>query len=174
MSNHLDSLRKHTIIVADTGDFESILEYTPQDATTNPSLILKAAQMSEYEALVDKVLDKFAIFFGLETLKIVPGRVSTEVNARLSFNTEATLAKARSLIARYKKERHRPRSHPHQNCRHMGRHPRSGGIGKRRHPLQPHAALLLPPSRRLRRGLRATHLPLRRPHHGLAQNQDRR
>jgi transaldolase len=106
--------------VADTGDFESILEYTPQDATTNPSLILKAAQMSEYEALVDKVLDeareeagsddvmavaldKLAIFFGLEILKIVPGRVSTEVNARLSFNTEATLAKARSLIARYEK-----------------------------------------------------------------------
>ena len=106
--------------MADTGDFESILEYTPQDATTNPSLILKAAQMSEYEALVDKVLDeareeagsddvmavaldKLAIFFGLEILKIVPGRVSTEVNARLSFNTEATLAKARSLIARYEK-----------------------------------------------------------------------
>jgi len=120
MSSHLDSLREFTTIVADTGDFESIREYTPQDATTNPSLILKAAKMSEYEALVDKVLaeareeagsddvmavalDKLAIFFGLEILKIVPGRVSTEVDARLSFNTEATLAKARSLIARYEK-----------------------------------------------------------------------
>jgi transaldolase len=120
MSSHLDSLRQYTTIVADTGDFESIREYTPQDATTNPSLILKAAQMSEYEALVDKVLaeareeagsgdvmavalDKLAIFFGLEILKIVPGRVSTEVDARLSFNTEATLAKARALIARYEK-----------------------------------------------------------------------
>ena len=120
MSSHLDSLRQYTTIVADTGDFESIREYTPQDATTNPSLILKAAKMSEYEALVDKVLaeareeagsddvmavalDKLAIFFGLEILKIVPGRVSTEVDARLSFNTEATLAKARSLIARYEK-----------------------------------------------------------------------
>jgi transaldolase len=120
MSSHLDSLRQYTTIVADTGDFESIREYTPQDATTNPSLILKAAQMPEYEALVDKVLaeareeagsadvmavalDNLAILFGLEILKIVPGRVSTEVDARLSFNTEATLAKARSLIARYEK-----------------------------------------------------------------------
>ncbi len=90
MSSHLDSLRKFTTIVADTGDFESIREYTPQDATTNPSLILKAAQMPEYEKLVDKVLteareetadgdlmavalDKLAVFFGLEILKIVPG-----------------------------------------------------------------------------------------------------
>ena len=117
MSSHLDSLREFTTIVADTGDFESIREYTPQDATTNPSLILKAAQMPEYAELVDKVLaearnaddvlgealDKLAVFFGLEILKIVPGRVSTEVDARLSFDTTATLAKARSLIARYEK-----------------------------------------------------------------------
>ncbi|HCU87730.1 MAG TPA: transaldolase [Verrucomicrobiales bacterium] len=113
MSSHLDSLRKYTTIVADTGDFESIREYTPQDATTNPSLILKAAQMEEYGELVNKVtseaanmdeaLDKLAVFFGLEILKIVPGRVSTEVDARLSFDTAATLDKARSLIARYEK-----------------------------------------------------------------------
>jgi len=114
MSSHLDSLRQFTTIVADTGDFESIREYTPQDATTNPSLILKAAQMNEYAKLVEKVLaedgnemtealDKLAVFFGLEILKIVPGRVSTEVDARLSFDTKATLDKARSLIARYEK-----------------------------------------------------------------------
>ena len=113
MSSHLDSLRKYTTIVADTGDFESIREYTPQDATTNPSLILKAAQMDEYSELVNKVtseaanmdeaLDKLAVFFGLEILRIVPGRVSTEVDARLSFDTAATLDKARSLIARYEK-----------------------------------------------------------------------
>ncbi len=113
MSSHLDSLRQCTTIVADTGDFESIREYTPQDATTNPSLILKAAQMPEYAELLGKVtaeaesmedaLDKLAVFFGLEILKIVPGRVSTEVDARLSFDTEATLAKARSIIARYEK-----------------------------------------------------------------------
>jgi len=120
MSSHLDSLRQFTTIVADTGDFESIRAYTPQDATTNPSLILKAAQMPEYEELVDKVLaeareeagsgdvmaealDKLAVFFGLEILKIVPGRVSTEVDARLSFGRQATLDKAHSLIARYEK-----------------------------------------------------------------------
>ena len=120
MSSHLDSLREFTTIVADTGDFESIREYTPQDATTNPGLILKAAQMAEYEPLVDKVLaeareeaaggdvmavalDKLAVFFGLEILKIVPGRVSTEVDARLSFDTQATLDKARAFIARYEK-----------------------------------------------------------------------
>ena len=114
MSSHLDALRQCTTIVADTGDFESIREYTPQDATTNPSLILKAAQMDEYAELVEKVLaedgnemaealDKLAVFFGLEILKIVPGRVSTEVDARLSFNRQATLDKARSLIARYEK-----------------------------------------------------------------------
>ena len=120
MGNHLDSLRKFTTIVADTGDFESIRQYIPQDATTNPSLILKAAKMPEYEALVNKVvaeareeaaggdvmavaLDKLAVFFGLEILKIVPGRVSTEADARLSFDTQATLAKARAFIARYEK-----------------------------------------------------------------------
>ena len=113
MCNYLEALREHTTIVADTGDFESIRKYTPRDATTNPSLILKAAQMEEYSELVNKVtyeakniddaLDKLAVFFGLEILKIVPGRVSTEVDARLSFDETATLKKARSLIARYEK-----------------------------------------------------------------------
>jgi len=113
MCNYLEALREHSTIVADTGDFESIRKYTPRDATTNPSLILKAAQMEEYSELVNKVtyeakniddaLDKLAVFFGLEILKIVPGRVSTEVDARLSFDETATLKKARSLIARYEK-----------------------------------------------------------------------
>jgi len=120
MGNHLESLRKFTTIVADTGDFESIRQYIPQDATTNPSLILKAAKMPEYEMLVNKVvaeaheeaaggdvmavaLDKLAVFFGLEILKIVPGRVSTEADARLSFDTQATLDKARAFITRYEK-----------------------------------------------------------------------
>lgn len=113
MCNYLEALREHTTIVADTGDFESIRKYTPRDATTNPSLILKAAQMEEYSELVNKVtyeakniddaLDKLAVFFGLEILKIVPGRVSTEVDARLSFDETATLKKARSLIARYER-----------------------------------------------------------------------
>jgi transaldolase len=114
-------MKQHSLIVADTGDFESIRKYTPRDATTNPSLLFKAAGMAEYAELVDKVLadskkeasgaesltvalDKLSIAFGLEILKIVPHRVSTEVDARLSFDYDGTLAKARSLIGRYHKE----------------------------------------------------------------------
>jgi len=111
MSNHLESLSKYTTIVADTGDFESIKAFQPQDATTNPSLILKAASQAEYVHLVDQavkdndglenILDGILINFGLEILKVVPGRVSTEVDARLSFDTEATIEKARELIKQY-------------------------------------------------------------------------
>ncbi len=118
--NNLESLRKYTTVVADTGDLEAIRAYRPQDATTNPSLLLKAAQMPQYRALVDEALraadqgagdragrterfmDKLAINFGLEILKIIPGRVSTEVDATYSFDTEGTIAKARSLIGLYK------------------------------------------------------------------------
>ncbi len=121
MSNLLNQLKQHSFIVADTGDFESIRKYQPRDSTTNPSLLLKAVELPEYKDLVDKTLadakkeapqanktlgvamDKLGIAFGLEILKIVPGRVSTEVDARLSFDTEATKDKARSLISRYEK-----------------------------------------------------------------------
>ena len=121
MSNLLAGLKQHSVIVADTGDFESIRKYQPRDATTNPSLLLKAAQMPEYADIVnraiadakaesagsrntlDVALDKLSVAFGLEILKIVPQRVSTEVDARLSFDTVGTLAKARSLLARYEK-----------------------------------------------------------------------
>ena len=111
MSNHLTNLSKFTTIVADTGDFAAINEFQPQDATTNPSLILKAASQPEYQHLVDQaikdnsgleaIMDGVLINFGLEILKVVPGRVSTEVDARLSFDTEGTVAKAKELIARY-------------------------------------------------------------------------
>ncbi len=119
MADLLSQLKQHSIVVADTGDFGSIRKYQPRDATTNPSLILKAATMPEYGELVDRVvreaksesaggaaalslaMDKLAVAFGLEILKIVPNRVSTEVDARLSFNTAASVAKARELIARY-------------------------------------------------------------------------
>jgi transaldolase len=117
--NLLDSLKRYTTVVADTGDFEAIAEYRPQDATTNPSLIYQAAQKPHYQNLVNEALafalrspgdmearsaafmDKLFIDFGCEILKIVPGRVSTEVAARLSFDTEGTLAKARKLIGMY-------------------------------------------------------------------------
>jgi len=121
MSTQLDQLKQFTKVVADTGDFESMKTYKPQDATTNPSLILGAAQIPAYTylldkavaeakksgksgaALVEEAIDQLLIAFGLEILKIVPGRVSTEVDARLSFDTESTLAKARQLIALYEK-----------------------------------------------------------------------
>lgn len=114
MANLLEQLKQHTVVVADTGDFESMREYQPQDATTNPSLILKASQQDQYAHLVEKavkdagssasveaIIDRVLIAFGKEILQIVPGRVSTEVDARLSFDTQGTLEKARELIALY-------------------------------------------------------------------------
>ena len=112
----LEQLKQHTIVVADTGDFQSMQEYEPRDATTNPSLILKAASQESYAALVDEVvatakaesvsdvdelMDRLLVRFGIEILAIVPGRVSTEVDARLSFDVEGSLAKARKLIGMY-------------------------------------------------------------------------
>ncbi|KAI9220930.1 transaldolase [Blastocladiella britannica] len=120
MTTVLDQLKQYTTIVADTGDFESIAQYKPTDATTNPSLIFAAAQKPQYAHLMDEAVawakkqssdpaeilehanDKLLINFGAEILKLIPGRVSTEVDARLSFNTEATIAKALRLIALYK------------------------------------------------------------------------
>ncbi len=120
--NALEQLKKHTIVVADTGDIESIRRSKPTDATTNPSLLFKAAQQEEYRELVidainygranaateaeqtDMILDKLAVNFGKEILSIVPGRVSTEVDARLSFDTEATVAKARRILELYERE----------------------------------------------------------------------
>ena len=112
--NALEQLRQHTKVVADTGDFAAMKAFKPLDATTNPSLILKAVQMPEYKAMLDKAahdnrskgvhsaVDALLISFGTEILKIVPGRVSTEVDARLSFDKTATIAKAKELIALYK------------------------------------------------------------------------
>jgi transaldolase len=116
MANQLDQLKRFTTVVADTGDFQSIKAFAPRDATTNPSLILKAAAMPEYAALLDRaiadagpsaslpqIIDRLLVVFGLEILKIVPGRVSSEVDARLSFDCTGTLAKAREIIALYEK-----------------------------------------------------------------------
>jgi transaldolase len=118
MNDLLSGLKQHSLVVADTGDFASIRKYQPRDATTNPSLLLKAATMPEYVALVDQTIadskqksgasvdaamDRLAVAFGLEILKIVPGRVSTEVDARLSFDRDATIAKAHHLIDLYEK-----------------------------------------------------------------------
>ncbi|GAB2854133.1 transaldolase [Pseudoduganella ginsengisoli] len=113
--NQLEQLKQYTTVVADTGDFQSIKAYTPRDATTNPSLILKAVQKDEYKPLLEKavrdnpnattgdIIDHLLIAFGTEILKVIPGRVSTEIDARLSFDTEANVAKGRELIALYEK-----------------------------------------------------------------------
>lgn len=119
MTNQLDSLRQLTVVVADTGDIDAIRQYKPEDATTNPSLILSAAALPQYASLIDEAIaygkqqsqdkaqqlidaeDKLAVNIGLEILKLVPGRVSTEVDARLSYDTDATVLKARKLIALY-------------------------------------------------------------------------
>jgi transaldolase len=111
--NQLEQLKQYTTIVADTGDFQAIQAFAPQDATTNPSLILKAVQKDEYKPLLEKtvrdhggktrdeIIDRLLVAFGVEILKIIPGRVSTETDARLSFDTKATIEKGRSLIALY-------------------------------------------------------------------------
>ncbi|BCB67275.1 transaldolase [Haemophilus influenzae 3655] len=119
MTTQLDSLRQMTVVVADTGDIDAIKKYQPQDATTNPSLILSASALPQYAPLIDEAVayakaqsndkaqqlidaeDKLAVNIGLEILKIVPGRISTEVDARLSYNTQSTVEKARKLIALY-------------------------------------------------------------------------
>src|SRR6185436_6050357 len=118
--SQLDQLKKLTKVVADTGDFATLKQYTPQDATTNPSLLFKAAQMAEYKPVVEKaitdakktgatgkklleeVMDCLLIAFGVEILKIVPGRVSTETDANRSFDTEALVAKAHKFIELYR------------------------------------------------------------------------
>src|ERR1700760_4475434 len=121
----LQQLREMTVVVADTGDIEAIEQAKPQDATTNPSLITAAAQMPEYQSIVDDTLrqakddsgpdakdsdvatlafERLAVAFGKKILKIIPGRVSTEVDARLSFDKEATMAKARAIIKQYEQD----------------------------------------------------------------------
>ena len=108
----LDQLREHSVVVADTGDFELMAKYKPTDATTNPSLVLQAAQKPNYSHLIDEAIklgnknledtmDILCVLFGCEILKIIPGRVSTEVDARLSFDTEASVKKALKLIKLY-------------------------------------------------------------------------
>lgn len=111
--NQLDQLKQFTTVVADSGDFKQLAQYAPRDATTNPSLILKAVQKPDYAPLLkktveahrgeptDAVVDEVLVAFGLEILRIVPGRVSTEVDARLSFDTAASIAKAHRIIALY-------------------------------------------------------------------------
>jgi transaldolase len=114
--NQLDALKQYTTVVADTGDFRQLAQYHPKDATTNPSLILKAVQKADYAHLLqetveqhrkehlDEIVDRLLVRFGTEILQHIPGRVSTEVDARLSFDTEATVARGQRLIDLYRAE----------------------------------------------------------------------
>ena len=143
--NLLEQLRNYTVVVADTGDIEAMEKFRPQDATTNPSLITAAAQMPQYQPIVDGVLldarkelgdgatdeavanlafQRLAIAFGKKILAIVPGRVSTEVDARLSYDTEATIALARKHHRAVRQGGHRPRAHADQDRVNLGGHSR--------------------------------------------------
>ncbi len=103
MTTQLESLRKHSLVVADTGDIEAVARWKPQDATTNPSLLLTSAEDPRYRHLMDRDMDRVFVNFGCEILKHIPGRVSTEVDARLSFDTAGSIAKAQRFIALYEK-----------------------------------------------------------------------
>ncbi len=114
--NQLEALRQYSTVVADTGDFRQLAQFKPQDATTNPSLILKAVQKAEYAPLLretvkrfsgreaDEIMDRLLVRFGCEILAIVPGRVSTEVDARLSFDTMGSFSRAERIIELYEAE----------------------------------------------------------------------
>src|SRR3954468_10820569 len=114
--NQLEALKQYTTVVADTGDFRQLAQYHPRDATTNPSLILKAVQKPDYAHLLeetvarfrgrplDEIIDRLLVRFGTEILQHIPGRVSTEVDARLSFDTEASFSRAERIVALYQAE----------------------------------------------------------------------
>jgi transaldolase len=104
MTTQLESLRSHSLVVADTGDIEAVARWKPQDATTNPSLLLTSAEDPRYRHLMDADMDRVFVNFGCEILKHIPGRVSTEVDARLSFDTQGSIAKAQRFISLYEKQ----------------------------------------------------------------------
>ncbi len=188
----LESLRQYTTVVADTGDIEAIAQHRPQDATTNPSLLFQAAQMPVYRHLVEEAteaaselggtqermaeefIDRLFVLFGSKILEVVPGRVSTEVPASLSFDTAGTVAKARKLVSLYEKKGIFAGSSSDQDCEHLGRNPGSGGPGIGRHPLQFDSSVQLCPSGGLRPSRRYSHFPVRRPNLRLVQERARR
>ena len=186
----LEQLSEMTVVVADTGDIESIGKFRPRDATTNPSLITTAAQMPEYAPIVDEALlwsrkaagagatkedvlkraiDRLAVEFGLRILKIVPGRVSTEVNARLSFDTKATVEKARTPDPAVRGGRCFALTRPHQDRVDLGRDSRRGDPRKGGDPLQPDAPLRDPSGGRMRGGKGHADLAVRGAHPRLVQ-----
>ena len=160
MTSALDQLKQYTTVVADTGDFQQFIQFKPQDATTNPSLILKAVQKDDYKPLLEKtvkehakkpmpqIIDNLLVAFGTEILKIVPGRVSTEVDARLSFDTKAFDRQGPRNHQAVRERGHRPRARADQARIDVGRHPRGRSAAEGRHPLQHDAAVLARAGRR--------------------------
>ncbi len=160
MPSKLDQLRAMTVVVADTGDLDAVRRLKPQDCTTNPTLLLKAVENPAYAPIVDEALswgrgqsgsreavasaicDRLAVAFGAELAGIVPGRVSTEVDADLSFDTASDARQGPRPHPRLRGTRHRPRPHPHQDRVDLGGHPRRGDPPEGRHRLQSHAAVL--------------------------------
>ena len=203
MPTALEQLKTMTVVVADTGDIHSIEKYRPRDATTNPSrLITAAAQMPEYAPIVDgaltwalaqssqatpkpaskaarhedvvkRAIDRLAVEFGLRILKIVRGRVSTEVDARLSFDTKATVEKAHSIIKQYEAAGASKKPDPHQDRFDLGGHPRRRAAREGGHPLQLDAAVRHAPGDRVRRSGRHAHLAVRGSDSRLVQEVDR-
>ena len=190
-TSQLEALRRHSVIVADTGDIDAIAQFRPQDATTNPSLIFKAAQDPRYRHLIDAAVeaapgrdddrdrvaaigDRLFVDFGREILKLIPGRVSTEVDARLSFDSEATEAQGAPPHRSLRTGRRPARARADQDREHVGRHPRGRAARTRRHPLQPDAAVQLRAGGRVRRCRRHADFAVRRPHLRLASEGPRR
>lgn len=182
MTSKLEQLKQYTTVVADTGDFDAIARLKPVDATTNPSLLLKAAALPRYAEHLRQATagsggdaglacDRFAVAVGKDILGVIPGRISTEVDARLSFDSEATLARAHRLIEPVRRTGHRPRAGSDQDRLHLGRNPRRRDSGTRGHPDQPDPAVLLRPGGGLRRRRGVPHLSVRRAHLRLVQEE---
>jgi len=187
----LESLKKYTTVVADTGDIEAIARHRPQDATTNPSLLYHAAQMPDYRHLVDEAadlaqerggshgemaeefIDRLFVLFGSDILKVVPGRVSTEVAASLSFDTEGTIAKGRKLISLYEAKGVSRQRNFDQGREHLGGHLGSRASRTGRHSLQLDAAFQLRAGGGVRRSRSNLDLAVRRPYLRLVQERAR-
>jgi hypothetical protein len=179
--NQLDALKQFTTVVADTGDFKQIAQFKPQDATTNPSLILKAVQKPDYQPLLqdtvaqfrgrplDEIMDRLLVRFGCEILSMIPGRVSTEVDARLSFDTSATVARAERIIELYQAQGiHVDRVLIKVAATWEGIQA-AAAAGAPRHPHQPDTAVRVLPGGGLRPGQGAADFALCRAHLRLVQ-----
>ena len=184
MTSKLDQLKQFTTVVADTGDIDAITQVKPVDATTNPSLLLKAASMPRYAELLNAAMnesggdlglacDRFGVSVGQEILKVIPGRISTEVDARLSFDTPAMLERGERLIDLYEQAGIGRDRVLIKIASTWGRDPGGRAAGEQGHPDQPDPAVLLSPGRGVRRRRGVSDFTLCRPYLRLAQKGHR-